>query len=90
MTMGQGRCSLRLYVRPGCHLCEDMWVQLRELGESLEFDLQTVDITGSPELEERHGRRIPVLEADGDELCNFYLDPQALLSHLERRGFQAI
>ena len=62
-----------------------MWLQLRELNEVLEFDLETVDINGSPALEEAHGRRVPVLEADGAELCNFYLDQQALLNHLQRR-----
>ena len=65
-------------------------MQLQELRENLEFELDIVDIEGSPELEETHGRRIPVLEADGVELCNFYLDQQALLNHLERRRSMAI
>ena len=87
---GPGRCTLRLYVRPGCHLCEDMWFDLQELSGTLKFELEAVDITGSPRLEAVYGTRIPVLEADGRELCNYYLDRQALFNHLDRRGGAAI
>lgn len=88
--IGSGRCVVRLYVRPGCHLCEDMWLDLQALRVSRGFDLEVVDITGSPGLEAAHGKRVPVLEADGKEICNFYLDPQALLNHLECRQGTAI
>jgi hypothetical protein len=52
---------LRLYVREGCHLCEDALDVLRVL------DLEVVDIGGDAGLEAWYGERVPVL-VRGDEL----------------------
>lgn len=60
------RPTLIIYRRPGCHLCDDAELLLRdELAERARAGLQPVaieriDISTDPELESRYRRRIPV------------------------------
>lgn len=55
-----------LFGKPGCHLCEDAYRLLAQLGEilALELDIRQVDITKDPELEEEYGETIPVITLD--------------------------
>ena len=69
---------LTLYGRHNCHLCHEMHAELERLRPELGFDLETVDVHGSPELEQRYGARIPVLVCDGTELCEARLDHDAV------------
>ena len=73
---------LTLYVRRECDLCEAMWHELQALRGDLAFELETVDLALSPRLEAAYGDRVPVLEADGEEICRFFLDPEKLARHL--------
>jgi len=41
-----------------------------------------VDIATSNKLQEQYGTLVPVLEADGTELCRYYLDEVALRGYL--------
>ncbi|HEU4617684.1 MAG TPA: glutaredoxin family protein [Gammaproteobacteria bacterium] len=69
--------TLRLYSRPGCHLCEEMADALAPLlaGRAA---IEPVDISGDEGLERRYGLRIPVL-ADGDrEVSGYPLDKAAV------------
>ncbi len=74
--------AVTLHYRHGCHLCEDMLQHLRELQISEPFQINTVDIDTSSDLQERYGTLIPVLEADDTELCHYYLDEVALRGYL--------
>jgi len=56
---------LRLYTRPGCHLCSVMKDQIARARLSAPHVLEEVDIDRDPELVRRHGRSIPVLEIGG-------------------------
>ena len=66
MTTPPSAPTLIVYRRPGCHLCDDAEMLLRdELAQRARMGLgsasvTTVDITTSPELEARYGTRIPV------------------------------
>lgn len=51
----------RLYTRPGCHLCEDAEQILIQHGITAEL----VNIDNFPELTEKYGCCIPVVEIDG-------------------------
>jgi thioredoxin reductase (NADPH) len=44
-----------------------------------------VDVDSMPQLVERYGERVPVLEGDGQEICHYFLDPQRLGRYLEKR-----
>jgi Glutaredoxin-like domain (DUF836) len=67
------RPSLTIYRRPGCHLCDDAELLLRdELAERARSGLPPVtvlhvDISTDPELESRYRRRIPVFAIGGVE-----------------------
>jgi glutaredoxin len=69
---------VRVYVGRDCHLCETARVELERLRDELGFELVEVDITGEPDLERRHRERLPVIEADGDEISIYRVDERAL------------
>lgn len=70
--------ELTVYIRTGCHLCEDMLQELSLRRAALGFSLQTVDIAGRPELEALYGTKVPVLIRAGQEVCHYFLDETAL------------
>lgn len=65
--------TLRLYSRPGCHLCEDMKAIVDRVvrSEKNPLTVAEVDISGDPELEARYGLEIPVLEIDGTKIAKY-------------------
>ncbi len=71
-----------LYYRDNCHLCEDMLQHLRELQQSAEFQVETIDVDLNGNLQERYGTLVPVLEGGGEELCHYYLDEVILRDYL--------
>ena len=75
---------LTFYYRDGCHLCEDMWHQLREIQEQRPFDVQSENVDSDPDLKSRYGLLIPVLAVGEQVICNYYLDPVALNKYLDR------
>jgi len=78
--------QLTVYVRRGCHLCTDMTQALERLRPELGFDVITVDIDADPGLVRRYDTRVPVLVADGMEICYYFLEEQRLREHLQARG----
>jgi hypothetical protein len=66
--------SLVLYVREGCHLCEQFLLELSlDLGPGIER-LQVVDVDHDVDLAVRFGLRVPVLELAGAVLCEGVYD----------------
>ena len=72
---------LTLYIRQGCHLCEDMLQALEKLQSSLPFSLDIIDIDGDEFLQRRYGEWIPILIAGEEDLCHYHLDEQALRTY---------
>ncbi|MDT0200639.1 glutaredoxin family protein [Nocardioides sp. AE5] len=56
---------VRLYSRPGCHLCDDARVVIARVCADLGEEFDEVDIDSDPELLERYGEEIPVTLVDG-------------------------
>ncbi len=67
-----------LYGRPGCHLCDDARAVLERVGEPF----AEVDITADDALHARMLERIPVVEVDGRELFDHFVDEHSLRAHL--------
>jgi len=66
--------DLVLYVREGCHLCDQFLVDLSvDLGPAVE-QLAVVDVDRDEELASRFGLRVPVLELGGEVLCEGFYD----------------
>jgi hypothetical protein len=63
-----------LYVRDGCHLCEQFLLDLEvEFGPAVE-SLQVVDVDADVELAVRFGLRVPVLALAGEVVCEGVYD----------------
>ena len=60
--------QLRLYERPGCHLCEETHRALRRIGSDRALAIERVDIASDPALELRYLVRIPVVRLGDQEL----------------------
>ena len=74
---------LSVYVRPGCHLCDDALAVISSIGEAHRFSLHVVDIEGDPVLHARYLERIPVIALDGEELYDFFVDEDDLRRRLD-------
>jgi hypothetical protein len=74
--------SWLVYTRQECSLCETLLAELATALGPDAAEVQVVDITDNPELERRYGRRLPVLLADGEFLCEYRLDHARLAPYL--------
>lgn len=73
---------LVLYVREGCHLCDQFLVDLSlDLGPAGE-GLAVVDVDSDAELATRYGLRVPVLALAGAVLCEGRYDPAGVPASL--------
>ncbi len=73
-----------VYSREGCHLCEDLLTDLRELGAEHGFVFEQRDVDSNPAWRARFDRRVPVVEVDDEVVCEYFLDPATLLARLGR------
>jgi hypothetical protein len=68
--------GLVLLTREECGLCETMQLELAELAHSLPLPpLVLLDVDSSPDLQRRHGLKVPVLLWDGQVIATTRLDP---------------
>jgi thioredoxin-like negative regulator of GroEL len=68
---------IRVYSRPGCHLCEQLIEELLPLVRG-HLDVEVVDIDSRPDWQAKFGVRIPVVEFDGNFVCQYTLDAPAV------------
>jgi len=57
--------SLRLYSRPGCHLCDLMRSDVDRILADRQRQWEVIDVDSQPELAARYGESIPVLFVNG-------------------------
>ena len=75
--------KLTVYSREGCHLCQIMIAELKQLCSGAAVTIEVVDIDSDAVLAEKYGRLVPVLVAeDGETLCRYHLDEAILLDYL--------
>ena len=77
---------VKLFTAAGCSLCARARKTLEGLRDELAFELEEVDITGVPELEERYREWLPVVEIDGEAAFTYYVQPDVLRRKLGRHG----
>ncbi len=75
--------ELTMYTRSACHLCEEMLEALEGLRDRYDFDLRCIDIDGDLALIERCGTRVPVRALGDAEICEYFLDEEALARAIE-------
>jgi hypothetical protein len=69
--------TLHIYSRQGCHLCEQMIEELLPIVRG-RLEIVVHDIDTREDWKSKYGTRIPVLEYDGEPVCQYHLDPDAL------------
>jgi thiol-disulfide isomerase/thioredoxin len=72
--------------RQWCHLCDDLVDQLRPIAEEAGWSIRVLDVDADPELEAKWDELVPVLLADGRELCHYHLDEVAVRAHVAEFG----
>jgi len=72
-----------LYVRAGCHLCEEAGVLLDDMLGTDGWD--AIDIETDDDLLVRYGHRIPVLVVDGTERAELVITRPDIVDALEGR-----
>ena len=71
-----------LYGKPGCCLCDEAREAVAGVRARHPFELEEVDITLDPVLANRLGERIPVVEIDGAEAFELFVDEAELRRRL--------
>ena len=70
--------EVTLYGRAGCHLCDDARTAIQRVRRELFFSLIEVDIEADDRLHRAYLERIPVVEVDGRELFEYFVDEDGL------------
>ena len=76
--------EVTMFTRPECHLCERAAAVIRDVRTRVPFEFNTVDIEEDPELEARHGTRIPVVHINGHPAFQYRVDADALEKAITR------
>ena len=80
-----GQHLVTLYMRAGCHLCDEarqVILSVRDSGEA--FDFIERDIDRDDELHARLLERVPVVEVDGELVAELHVHARALRDALVR------
>jgi hypothetical protein len=75
-----------VYTRPGCHLCDEALEQLERMRATTPFAVVQRDISGDEALHRAYFERIPVIELDGRELFEYFVDEAVLAEALAAAG----
>ena len=74
--------TLKLYTRPGCHLCDVARDALQRARTQVAFAVEEVDIERDDALHRRYLERIPVVELGEEVLFEYVVDESALITRL--------
>jgi hypothetical protein len=84
--MGQAdTLRVNVYSSPDCHLCEQAMAVLGRLRDEFAFELREIDIGADETLHRAYFERIPVVELDGEELCEYFVQEAVVRERLESR-----
>jgi glutaredoxin len=61
------KAQVRLYTRPGCHLCEEARAAMLAANCADEYQLEVVNIDDDPALKVNYSLKIPVITINGSE-----------------------
>jgi thioredoxin reductase (NADPH) len=69
--------------RQWCHLCHDLIAALEPIAARHGWLIEVIDVDEDPDLAARWDERVPVLLADGREICHHRLDAEAVSAFCE-------
>lgn len=80
-----GLVSVRVYVRDGCHLCDEALVEIESLCRTGGgFAMEVLDIESDDQLLGRFLERIPVIEVEGETVSELTFDRESFIGALNR------
>ena len=59
------RAVVKLYTRPGCHLCDEAKREMTAAACRDLYELEEIDVDSDPELRRRYGWDVPVVTVNG-------------------------
>ncbi len=71
------KARVRLYTKPGCHLCDEVKAQIRAANCSELYELEEINIETDPALMELYGLKIPVITINGTVAFRYRINPAA-------------
>jgi Glutaredoxin-like domain (DUF836) len=78
--------QLTVLSRDGCELCEQMLIELAQLGTTVDLPpIEVRDVDSDALLARRYGLDVPVLLLDGAKVCQHHLEPRELVRMLRPR-----
>ena len=69
--------TLHVYSRRGCHLCDVLVEALLPLVRG-RLDVEVRDVDTRDDWRERYGARVPVVEFEGEVVCQYRLDQASI------------
>lgn len=78
-----GPALLTVYVRQGCHLCDEMIALLRDFQKDYNFTFEAIDVDSDEELYQRFNVLVPALLMGDREICHHFFDLSALQQALK-------
>ena len=70
--------TLTVYTAPDCCLCDEAHAELDALAPQIGLTVEYVDISGDPELEQRHRSELPVGYMDDRKVFKYRVNPVML------------
>ena len=83
--MSGGPPRLKLYSKPGCHLCDEMKLVIERVRTRVPLTLDVVDISTDQQLMDRYGLEIPVLMVEGKKAAKYRVTEKELEERLRRK-----
>ena len=75
---------IKFYTRTGCHLCTEALRVLESIRGECDFEIQTIDISESLELNDLYGTQIPVAKLNGKTILKHRANEKLLRRILGR------
>ncbi len=75
--------TIDVYSRRDCHLCDQLIEKLLPLVRG-RLEVVVHDVDTRPDWKARYDTRVPVVEYDGEFVCQYHLDPDALARILSK------
>jgi glutaredoxin len=85
MSEARAAATIVVYSKADCHLCEEAIAVLEGLRAEFAFTLEERDITSEEGMHRAYFDRIPVIEVDGEELCEHFVQEARVRERLESR-----
>jgi glutaredoxin len=83
------KATVRLYTRPGCHLCEEAHREMLAADCADLFELEEINIDEDPALKELYGWEIPVVTINGHKAFKYRLTAEEFRRKLRRFSLES-